>query len=183
MVTLKAGGHRTFEHDDQTAAVVSRMLLDLEHNGMDAVRSYSRSLDQWDPPSFELDAREIQQAIERCDDQLRADTRFCQDNVRSFAKAQLATMHELEVETMPGVVLGHKHIPVASVGSYIPGGRYPMFGSAQMSIIPAKVAGVATISACTPPVKGEGITRRPSTPSLKRDPTGYSCLAACKPLP
>ncbi len=156
MVTLKAGGHRTFEHDDQTAAVVSRMLLDLEHNGMDAVRSYSRSLDQWDPPSFELDAREIQQAIERCDDQLRADTRFCQDNVRSFAKAQLATMHELEVETMPGVVLGHKHIPVASVGSYVPGGRYPMFGSAQMSIIPAKVAGVATISACTPPVKGEG---------------------------
>ncbi|MEN6364781.1 MAG: histidinol dehydrogenase, partial [Rectinema sp.] len=83
-------------------------------------------------------------------------TEFCQDNVRRFAKAQLATMSDLEVELRPGVILGHRHIPVKSVGSYIPGGRYPMFGSAQMSIIPAKVAGVKTVIACTPPAKGQG---------------------------
>ena len=84
------------------------------------------------------------------------DTDYCQGNVRKFAQAQLATMLPLEVEIRPGVILGHRHIPVNSVGSYIPGGRYPMFGSAQMSIIPAKVAGVKTVVACTPPVKGEG---------------------------
>lgn len=81
---------------------------------------------------------------------------FCQGNVRTFARAQLATLLPLEVEIRPGVVLGHRHIPVNCVGSYVPGGRYPMFGSAQMSIIPAKVAGVRTVVACTPPVKGKG---------------------------
>jgi sulfopropanediol 3-dehydrogenase len=84
------------------------------------------------------------------------DTDYCQQNVRRFAQAQLQTMQPLEIEIRPGVILGHKHIPVNGVGSYIPGGRYPMFGSAQMSIIPAKVAGVETVVACTPPVKGEG---------------------------
>lgn len=84
------------------------------------------------------------------------DADFCQSNVRRFAAAQLATMAPLEVTIRPGVTLGHKHIPVNAVGSYIPSGCYPMFGSAQMSIIPAKVAGVKTIVACTPPVKGEG---------------------------
>jgi sulfopropanediol 3-dehydrogenase len=84
------------------------------------------------------------------------DTDFCQGNVRAFAQAQLATLLPLEVEIYPGVTLGHRHIPVSRVGSYIPGGRYPMFGSAQMSIIPAKVAGVEQVVACTPPVKGSG---------------------------
>ncbi len=84
------------------------------------------------------------------------DTDYCQGNVRAFAQAQLATLLPLEVEIQPGVTLGHRHIPVARVGSYIPGGRYPMFGSAQMSIIPAKVAGVGQVVACTPPVKGAG---------------------------
>ncbi|MDD3670145.1 MAG: histidinol dehydrogenase [Sphaerochaetaceae bacterium] len=156
MIILKTGGHRIFEHDDETAAIVSNMLIDLEKNGMDAVRNYSRQLDQWDPKSFELSKSQIREAINNCDDQLRKDTEFCQNNVRSFAKAQLSTLHPLEIETMPGVILGHKHIPVTSVGSYIPGGRYPMFGSAQMSIIPAKVAGVEQVIACTPPVKEEG---------------------------
>src|SRR5207247_2265291 len=81
---------------------------------------------------------------------------YCQGNVRRFAQAQLKTLIPLEVEIRPGVILGHKHIPVNSIGSYIPGGRYPMFGSAQMSIIPAKVAGVKTVAACTPPVNGQG---------------------------
>jgi sulfopropanediol 3-dehydrogenase len=132
------------------------MLLDLERNGMDAVRRYSRRFDDWDPPDFRLSSGQIAEAIASLPEQAVRDTEYCQGNVRRFAEAQLATMLPVEVETQPGVVLGHKHIPVGAVGSYIPGGRYPMFGSAQMSIIPARVAGVKSIVACTPPVKGQG---------------------------
>jgi sulfopropanediol 3-dehydrogenase len=103
---------------------------------------------------FELSKADIDGAVASLDAQARADTEWCQANVRAFAEAQLATLRPLEVEIRPGVVLGHRHLPVQRVGSYIPGGRYPMFGSAQMSIIPAKVAGVGTVVACTPPVKG-----------------------------
>jgi sulfopropanediol 3-dehydrogenase len=156
MKVIKQGQQRLFEQDSETAAVVTRMLVDLEKNGMDAVRQYSRRFDEWDPPSFCLSPRQIEEAIGELDEQAIRDTDFCQANVRSFAEAQLATMLPLEVETRPGVMLGHRHIPVHSVGSYIPGGRYPMFGSAQMSIIPARVAGVKHITACTPPVKGKG---------------------------
>jgi sulfopropanediol 3-dehydrogenase len=136
--------------------VVSEMLADLEKNGMDAARAYSRRFDDWDPPGFELSEAEIAAAVASLDTQAVRDTAFCQENVRAFARAQLATLLPLEVEVRPGVILGHRHIPVNGVGSYIPGGRYPMFGSAQMSIIPAKVAGVKTVVACTPPVKGRG---------------------------
>ena len=132
------------------------MLSDIERHGLDAVRTYSRRFDDWAPERFELSEREIQAAIASLDRQVIEDTDFCQGNVRAFAQAQLRTLLPLEVETLPGVILGHRHIPVHSVGSYIPGGRYPMFGSAQMSIIPAKVAGVKTVVACTPPVKGAG---------------------------
>jgi sulfopropanediol 3-dehydrogenase len=156
MEIVKSGGHRLFENDAETSRVVSEMLLDLEQHGMDAVRKYSARFDAWTPESFELTGEEIKNAINRLPPQVVEDTNFCQANVRRFAEAQLATMAPLEVTVSPGVTLGHKHIPVSSVGSYIPGGRYPMFGSAQMSIIPAKVAGVKTVIACTPPVKGEG---------------------------
>ncbi len=156
MKTIKQGGHRLFERDEETATYIIGMLKDLEKRGMDAVREYSKTFDDWDPPRFELNDAEINEAIAKCDRQLLEDTDFCQNNVRSFAEAQVKTMQPLETEIRPGVVLGHKHIPVGCVGSYIPGGRYPMFGSAQMSIIPAKVAGVETVIACTPPVKGEG---------------------------
>jgi sulfopropanediol 3-dehydrogenase len=156
MRILKEGGHRLFEKDQQTAAIVSEMLLDLEAHGMDAVRKYSRQLDGWDPASFELTPAQVAEAIAQLPPQAIADTDYCQGNVRRFAEAQLKTLLPLEVELRPGVWLGHKHIPVSAVGSYIPGGRYPMFGSAQMSIIPAKVAGVNTVVACTPPVKGQG---------------------------
>jgi sulfopropanediol 3-dehydrogenase len=156
MKTIKQGGHRLFEKDSETAATVSAMLLELEKNGMDAVRAYSRKLDGWDPPDFEMTRAEIAKAVSSLPRQVIEDTEFCQDNVRRFAEAQRATMTDLEVELRPGVILGHRHIPVGSVGSYVPGGRYPMFGSAQMSIIPAKVAGVKTVLACTPPVKGLG---------------------------
>lgn len=123
---------------------------------MDAVRKYSRQFDEWEPQDFLLTRAQIDEAIAKLSQQAIDDTDYCQSNVRRFAEAQLETMLPLEVELQPGVILGHKHIPVNSVGSYIPGGRYPMFGSAQMSIIPARVAGVRHISACTPPVKGQG---------------------------
>jgi sulfopropanediol 3-dehydrogenase len=156
MKVVKAGRHRLFENDPETARVVSEMLRELECDGMDAVRRYSQKFDEWAPSSFELSARQVDSIIETLPEQVVTDTDFCQGNVRRFAQAQLKTLLPLEVEIRPGVMLGHRHIPVNSVGSYIPGGRYPMFGSAQMSIIPAKVAGVKTVVACTPPVKGEG---------------------------
>lgn len=156
MKLIKQGGHRLFEHDPETARVVSQMLLDLEHDGMDAVRRYSRQFDEWDPPSFELNEAQIDETIASLPRQVIEDTDFCQANVRRFAQAQMATMLPLEIELQPGVILGHKHIPVERVGTYVPGGRYPMFGSAQMNIIPARVAGVSSIVTCTPPVRGQG---------------------------
>ena len=156
MKVIKEGGHRLFEEDRETTQYVREMLDDLRKNGLDAVRKYSRKFDQWNPTSFELSEQQISEAVAKCDPQLVQDTEFCQNNVRTFAEAQLATMQRLEVEISPGITLGHKHIPINRVGSYVPGGRYPMFGSAQMSIIPAKVAGVETVVGCTPPVKGEG---------------------------
>jgi sulfopropanediol 3-dehydrogenase len=156
MRVFKEGGHRLFERDVECAEIVSRMLLDLENNRMDAVRKYSQQFDDWNPGDFELNAEQIASAVAQLAGQVLEDTDFCQTNVRRFAEAQLDTLRPLEIEIRPGVVLGHKHIPVKSVGSYIPGGRYPMFGSAQMSIIPAKVAGVARVYAFTPPVKGKG---------------------------
>lgn len=157
MKIVKRGGHRLFEEDPETTRIVSEMLKELEKSGIEAVRTYSKKFDDWDPPSFELSEQDIEEAISKLPEQVVKDTAFCQANVRAFAEAQLSTMQPLEVELRPGVVLGHRHIPVRTVGSYIPGGRYPMFGSAQMSIIPAKVAGVKTVIACTPPVKGQGV--------------------------
>jgi sulfopropanediol 3-dehydrogenase len=156
MIGLKDGKHRLFQHDAEASAVVSQMLLDIERHGMDAIRRYSLQFDDWSPASFELSSSEIARAIGETDLQVVADTRYCQENVRRFATAQLATLLPLEIEIRSGVVLGHRHIPIERVGSYVPGGRYPMFGSAQMSVIPAKVAGVRSVVACTPPVRGLG---------------------------
>jgi sulfopropanediol 3-dehydrogenase len=156
MLIIKAGEHRLFETDSETSSIVSRMLLDIERRGIDAIRGYSEQFDGWSPPSFELSTAQIKETIAQVDPQVLADTRYCQENVRRFAKAQIGTLLPLEVEIRPGVILGHRHIPVERVGSYVPGGRYPMFGSAQMSVIPAKVAGVGSVVACTPPVKDLG---------------------------
>ena len=156
MKIFKEGTHRLFETDSETAEVVKNMLMELERERMDAVRRYSAKFDDWNPPSFRLSDSQIREAISQVPEQAIRDTDYCQDNVRRFASEQLKTLLPLEVELRPGVYLGHRHIPVNAVGSYIPGGRYPMFGSAQMSIIPARVAGVKNITACTPPVKGKG---------------------------
>jgi len=156
MKIIKEGGHRLFEFDSETTRIVSEMLNVLSRDGIQAVRRYSSEFDHWNPDSFELNPGQIEEAISKLDPQIIKDTDFCQDNVRRFARAQLATMRGMEVEIYPGVILGQKHIPINSVGSYIPGGVYPMFGSAQMSIIPAKVAGVKSVVAITPPVRSEG---------------------------
>jgi sulfopropanediol 3-dehydrogenase len=156
MNVVKEGGHRLFETDPETVTAVATLLAELRRGGLQAVREYSAKYDGWAPASFELSDAQITEAISRCSEELIRDTRYCQDNVRRFAQAQLGTLQPLELQSRPGVWLGHKHIPVGSVGSYIPGGRYPMFGSAQMSIIPAKVAGVQTVIACTPPIKNGG---------------------------
>ena len=156
MKVIKHGGHRLFEHDAETTAIVSTMLLEIEKGGMDAVRRFSDKFDGWNPASFLMKDCEVEEAISKVSEQAIQDTNYCQSNVRTFAQAQLNAMLPLEVEIRPGIILGHRHIPVNAVGSYVPGGRYPMFGSAQMSIIPARVAGVRRILACTPPVKGAG---------------------------
>src|SRR5688572_17106853 len=117
MRIIKPGGHRLFEQDSETARIVFDMLLELERDGMDAVRKFSEKFDGWNPPSFELTERDIATAIDSLPEQVVRDTDYCQGNVRRFAQEQLKTLLPLEVEIRPGVMLGHKHIPVSAVGS------------------------------------------------------------------
>jgi len=133
------------------------MLSRIERNGIDAVRAYSWELDGWDPPSFLVSEREIRAATASLDDGLLRHIEFAQEQVRGFAERQRETLVDFERETLPGVVLGHKHVPVASVGSYVPGGRAPLLASAFMTIIVPKVAGVERVVACAPPREGRGI--------------------------
>ncbi|HEX9976764.1 MAG TPA: histidinol dehydrogenase [Dehalococcoidales bacterium] len=154
MDVLKKGSHVLLTPEASTAQVVRDVLADVQKNGMVAVRKYSRQFDNWDPPSFEISPENIHEASNQLSPSVREDISFCQAQVREFAQKQLETMKPLEVETLPGVVLGHKHIPVHSVGCYVPGGRYRALASAYMSIVTARVAGVDNIIACTPPVGG-----------------------------
>ena len=155
MKVLKEGGHLLLTPDESTAQVVRDVLADAKKNGMDAIRKYSRRFDNWDPPSFELSPEQIREAGEQLPTDVRQDIDFCQEQVRGFAQKQLETMKPLEVETLPGVVLGHKHIPIRSVGCYVPGGRYPLVASSYMNVTTPKVAGVDNVVVCTPPVKGK----------------------------
>jgi sulfopropanediol 3-dehydrogenase len=118
------------------------------------VRAFSEKFDGWSPPAFKLSPAEIEAAIAAVPRRDLDDIRFAQAQVRNFAEKQRATLQDLEVETLPGVILGHKHIPVSSIGCYVPGGRYPMVASAHMSIVTARVAGVKRIVACAPPHRG-----------------------------
>jgi sulfopropanediol 3-dehydrogenase len=136
---------------------VSEMLSAIQRDGADAIRRYSAELDGWDPPSFIVDEATIAAARERLDDELRDHIAFAQEQVRSFATAQRETMRDLEVQTLPGVTLGHRHIPVRTVGAYVPGGRYPMLASSFMTVIVPKVAGVEHVTACAPPQREGGI--------------------------
>jgi sulfopropanediol 3-dehydrogenase len=136
------------------ARVVDEIVAAVSSEGDAAVRRYSARLDDWEPASFRLSPAEVAAAVARVPGQVLDDIRFSQRQVREFARAQRATLQDLELETLPGVRLGHRHLPVESVGAYVPGGRYPMVASAHMSIVTAKVAGVARVAACTPPLDG-----------------------------
>ncbi len=143
------------EADAKVQGVVRGILADIQARRDDAVRDMSRKFDHWNPPDFKLSDSEIQQIIGGLPEQVVADIKFAQAQVRNFAEAQRSALTDIEVETLPGVVLGHKNIPVNRVGCYVPGGRYPMVASAHMSVVTAKTAGVKRITACTPPIKGE----------------------------
>ncbi len=143
------------EEDAKTRAIVETTLADIEARGDDAVRALSEKFDGYSPHSFRLSPAEIDALIAELTPRELADIRFAQEQVRRFAEAQRASMQDIEVEPMPGVILGHKNIPVQSVGCYVPGGKFPMVASAHMSVATASVAGVPRIVACTPPWQGK----------------------------
>lgn len=140
--------------DADIRKTVEKIIRDVEENGDLAVRKYAASFDGWSPGSFRLTDSEIRTIVDRTPQQVKDDIRFAQQQIRFFAEQQRASISDIEIETLPGVFLGHKNIPVNSVGCYIPGGRYPMVASAHMSIITARVAGVKRVIACTPPING-----------------------------
>lgn len=142
------------EADKKVRVTVEAILDDVIARGDAAVRDLSVKFDKWNPASFRLSQAEIQSLIDSLPTQVIEDIRFAQTQIRRFAEAQKAALRDIEVETLPGVRLGHRNIPVASVGCYVPGGRYPMVASAHMSVLTAKVAGVKRVAACTPPLHG-----------------------------
>jgi sulfopropanediol 3-dehydrogenase len=139
----------------QVSETVRKIIEDVAARGDAAVRALSEKFDKWSPESFRLSPSQIEEIIRSVPEQTIEDIRFAQAQVRRFAEEQKKALLDIEVETIPGVILGHKNIPVNSVGCYIPGGRYPMVASAHMSILTAKVAGVKRVIACTPPIHGE----------------------------
>jgi sulfopropanediol 3-dehydrogenase len=143
--------------DEEVRRRVESMLVDIEAGGPEAVRRWSSELDDWAPDSFVVGEEELERAAERIDPALREHIAFAQECVRTFAEAQRATLTDLRTESLPGVVLGHRHIPVGSVGAYVPGGRYPMLASSFMTIVVAKVAGVERVIACAPPQREGGV--------------------------
>jgi histidinol dehydrogenase len=136
-------------------SIVKSVIDDIRANGDTAVRTYSEKFDKWSPAHFKLSASEIDEIISKVPQQIIDDIKTVQDNVRTFALAQKETLTEFEMEIRPGVHLGQKNIPIASVGAYIPGGRYPLLASAHMTIVTAKAAGVKRVIACTPPITGD----------------------------
>ncbi|MCK8085342.1 histidinol dehydrogenase [Vibrio sp. 1CM8B] len=139
----------------QVRQTVENILSDIEKKGDSAVRELSEKFDNWSPEQFRLTDEQIQACVDALDESTKHDIAFAQTQVRNFAQIQRDSMHDVEVETMPGVVLGHKNVPVNSVGCYIPGGKYPLVASAHMSVLTAKVAGVKRVIACAPPFNGQ----------------------------
>jgi len=142
------------EDDAKVRATVEATLKDIEMRGDAAVRDLSQKFDGYAPENFRLTASEIEAAMQKVSARDMEDIKFAQTQIRRFAEAQRASMTDIEVETMPGVILGHKNIPVQSVGCYVPGGKFPMVASAHMSVLTASVAGVPRIIASAPPVNG-----------------------------
>jgi len=143
------------EDDAKTRIIVEETLKNIEINGDAAVRELSIKFDNYAPENFKLSEKEISDLIASLSDRELSDIKFAQEQVRNFAQAQRDSMLDIEIETIPGVILGHKNIPVQSVGCYVPGGKFPMVASAHMSVATATVAGVPRIVACTPPFEGK----------------------------
>ena len=141
--------------DAKVQETVKNILADILERGDAAVRELSQKFDNWTPDDFKLSDAQIEEIVSSLPQQVIDDIKFAQEQVRNFAKAQRAALQDIEVETLPGVFLGHKNIPISKVGCYVPGGRYPMVASAHMSVLTAKTAGVEHVIACTPPIKGE----------------------------
>jgi len=143
------------EDDARVRDTVASIIQDIEQRGDAAVRDYSIRFDQWDPADFRLSQAQIEAARKRLSEREIEDIAFAQQQIRRFARMQMDSMKPVEVETVPGVVLGHRHIPVNAVGCYIPGGKYPLLASAHMSVLTAKVAGVPRVVSTAPPYQGE----------------------------
>ncbi|MEO1201220.1 MAG: histidinol dehydrogenase [Pseudomonadota bacterium] len=155
-VVLKSGVSQQQKREDQAKVrqIVEGILNDVEERGDAAVRDYSGKFDQWAPEAFRLSDEEIQACVDALDPRDLEDIRFAQEQIRRFAEAQKSALTDIEVETRPGVFLGHKNIPVDSVGCYVPGGKYPLVASAHMGVVTAKVAGVPRVIAASPPFDG-----------------------------
>jgi sulfopropanediol 3-dehydrogenase len=139
--------------DQQVAKTVETILADIEIRGWAAIREYSEKFDKWNPKTFKLSVAEIQACIDSLTAQDIEDIKFAQTQIKRFAQVQMLGMRDVEVETLPGVILGHKNIPINRVGAYVPGGKYPLLASA--GILTAKVAGVKHVIACAPPYEGK----------------------------
>jgi sulfopropanediol 3-dehydrogenase len=155
-IHLKQGQHRQTRASDarQVRDTVTAILEDVAARGDAAVAELSKKFDDWAPERFQLSAAQIDACVRSLSAGQRADIEFAQAQVRNFAQIQRASMHDVEVETLPGVVLGHKNMPVASVGCYVPGGKFPLIASAHMGVVTAKVAAVPRIITASPPVQG-----------------------------
>jgi sulfopropanediol 3-dehydrogenase len=143
------------EGNTQVRTTVEGILADIAARGGAAVREFSIKFDHWSPPAFRLSAAEIADCVRSLPASTIDDIKFAQTQIRNFALAQRGCLKDLEIETLPGVVLGHRNVPVESVGCYIPGGRYPMVASAHMSVVTAKAAGVGRVVSCAPPFGGK----------------------------
>jgi len=156
-ISLKSGkpAHERAEDDSKVRATVEAILKDIETRGDTAVRELALKFDKYAPPAFRLTPSEIEAAVAKVGRRDMEDIRFAQAQIRRFAQAQRDSMRDVEIETVPGVILGHRNIPVQSVGCYVPGGKFPMVASAHMSVLTASVAGVPRIVASAPPVNGE----------------------------
>lgn len=142
------------QSDEKVRNIVSETIQNIENYGDQTLRELSIKFDNWNPDSFRLTDKQIQNIVSNIPKQVKDDIAFAQNNIQRFAKAQKESLKDFEIENIPGVILGQKNIPVESVGCYIPGGRYPMIASAHMSILTAKTSGVKRVIACTPPIDG-----------------------------
>ena len=153
-IKKRSESNNVSEDKSSIEETVRSILSDIRERGDAALEHYSGYFDNWSPANFRLSEDEIDTAISKLNKSEIEDIKFAQNQIRHFAQKQLETMNELEVETLPGVFLGHKHIPIENVGCYVPGGRYPMVASAHMSVLTAKVAGAKRVIACAPPYNG-----------------------------